>query len=108
MKKALTTYIKLMDRAHDTLVDGVRSKIKTLNLKNNDKKTEDKIKEFTKKMEEKLLPDFEAGFFPHFVEDLTADFWAGMMPLFDDLNLSLNRYDRACEQKMDILDKLKK
>tara|TARA_R100001082_G_scaffold39682_1_gene20887 strand:+ start:9863 stop:12856 length:2994 start_codon:yes stop_codon:yes gene_type:complete len=102
MKKALTTYIKLMDRAHDTLVDGVRSKIKTLNLKNNDKKTEDKIKEFTKKMEEKLLPDFEAGFFPHFVEDLTADFWAGIMPLFDDLNIASNNYEKKSHGSISI------
>ena len=74
MTNALTTYIKLMDRAHNTLVNGVRAKIDMLAIKSDKNLSNEDLALFKKNLEEKLLPDFEAGFFPHYIEDLTADF----------------------------------
>ena len=92
MSQALVTYIKLMDRAHTTLVNAIKAKIDMLTIKSDKNLSKEDINLFKKNLEEKLIPDYEAGFFPHYVEDLTADFWGGIMPLFDDLNIASNPY----------------
>ena len=102
MQKALTSYVRMMDRAHTTLAQAVDAKIKMVETKMGDTVSKERLKRFSDDLKKKLLPDFESGFFPHFVEDLSVDFWAGMMPLFDTLNKASNRYDRKSGDELTI------
>ena len=106
MVNALTTYIKVMDRAHTTLVNGVRAKIDMLSMKTDKNLDDGELKSFRKTLEDKLIPDYESGFFPHYIEDLTADFWGGIMPLFDDLNMASNQYQRKGSSDLTVRDAL--
>ena len=106
MVNALTTYIKVMDRAHTTLVNGVKAKIDMLSIKTDKNLDADELKSFKKNLEDKLIPDYESGFFPHYIEDLTADFWGGIMPLFDDLNMASNQYQRKGNNDLTVREAL--
>ena len=106
MIDALTTYIKVMDRAHTTLVNGVKAKIDMLSMKTDKNLDANELKSFRKTLEDKLIPDYESGFFPHYIEDLTADFWGGIMPLFDDLNMASNQYQRKGSSDLTVRDAL--